>query len=205
MVREEINESFVEGSIVDEIEDGVDGLDSFEVIFLDTSFLDNGVVIRILDEEGVLFVYEMEIGRQEGVIMAVELKKIQVSSCMFLLGVVVFFVSVDALINFSFVFVFVDNVIVQILFIVFIIVYNVGELSNVIDLILFGVIFLVFGFGDLNNKNIKIVFGDFIIDISVNVSSFDLVMVLEDIVNVSEMEDLFLIRMVSLLLKNEFF
>lgn len=63
IVREEINESFVEGSIVDEIEDGVDGLDSFEVIFLDTSFLDNGVVIRILDEEGVLFVYEMEIGR----------------------------------------------------------------------------------------------------------------------------------------------
>lgn len=205
MVREEINESFVEGSIVDEIEDGVDGLDSFEVIFLDTSFLDNGVVIRILDEEGVLFVYEMEIGRQEGVIMAVELKKIQVSSCMFLLGVVVFFVSVDALINFSFVFVFVDNVIVQILFIVFIIVYNVGELSNVIGLILFGVIFIVFDFGDLSNKNIKIVFGDFIIDISVNVSSFDLVMVLEDIVNVSEMEDLFFIRMVSLLLKNEFF
>lgn len=63
IVREEINESFVEGSIVNEIEDGVDGLDSFEVIFLDTSFLDNGVVIRILDEEGVLFVYEMEIGR----------------------------------------------------------------------------------------------------------------------------------------------
>lgn len=63
IVREEINESFVEGSIVDEIEDGVDGLDSFEVIFLDTSFLDNGVVIRILDKEGVLFVYEMEIGR----------------------------------------------------------------------------------------------------------------------------------------------
>lgn len=63
IVREEINESFVEGSIVSEIEDGVDGLDSFEVIFLDTSFLDNGVVIRILDEEGVLFVYEMEIGR----------------------------------------------------------------------------------------------------------------------------------------------
>lgn len=63
IVREEINDSFVEGSIVDEIEDGVDGLDSFEVIFLDTSFLDNGVVIRILDEEGVLFVYEMEIGR----------------------------------------------------------------------------------------------------------------------------------------------
>lgn len=63
IVREEINESFVEGSIVDEIEDGVDGLDSFEVIYLDTSFLDNGVVIRILDEEGVLFVYEMEIGR----------------------------------------------------------------------------------------------------------------------------------------------
>lgn len=63
IVREEINESFVEGSIVDEIEDGVDGLDSFEVIFLDMSFLDNGVVIRILDEEGVLFVYEMEIGR----------------------------------------------------------------------------------------------------------------------------------------------
>lgn len=63
IIREEINESFVEGSIVDEIEDGVDGLDSFEVIFLDTSFLDNGVVIRILDEEGVLFVYEMEIGR----------------------------------------------------------------------------------------------------------------------------------------------
>lgn len=63
IVREEINESFVEGSIVDELEDGVDGLDSFEVIFLDTSFLDNGVVIRILDEEGVLFVYEMEIGR----------------------------------------------------------------------------------------------------------------------------------------------
>lgn len=63
IVREEINESFVEGSIVDEIEDGVDGLDSFEVIFLDTSFLDNGVMIRILDEEGVLFVYEMEIGR----------------------------------------------------------------------------------------------------------------------------------------------
>lgn len=63
IVREEINESFVEGSIVDEIEDGVDGLDSFEVIFSDTSFLDNGVVIRILDEEGVLFVYEMEIGR----------------------------------------------------------------------------------------------------------------------------------------------
>lgn len=62
IVREEINESFVEGSIVDEIEDGVDGLDSFEVIFSDT-FLDNGVVIRILDEEGVLFVYEMEIGR----------------------------------------------------------------------------------------------------------------------------------------------
>lgn len=152
----------------------------------------------------------MEIGRQEGVIMAVELKKIQVSSCMFLLGVVVFFVSVDALINFSFVYVIVDNVIVdnfivQILFIVFIIVYNVGELSNVIGLILFGVIFLVFGFGDLNNKNIKIMFGDFIIDISVNVSSFDLVMVLEDIVNVSEMEDLFLIRIVSLLLKNEFF
>lgn len=137
--------------------------------------------------------------------MAVELKKIQVSSCMFLLGVVVFFVSVDALINFSFVFVFVDNVIVQILFIVFIIVYNVGDLSNVKGLILFGVIFLVFGFGDLNNKNIKIVFGDFIIDISVNVSSFDLVMVLEDIVNVSEMEDLFLIRIVSLSLKNEFF
>lgn len=137
--------------------------------------------------------------------MAVELKKIQVSSCMFLLGVVVFFVSVDALINFSFVFVFVDNVFVQILFIVFIIVYNVGELSNVIGLILFGVIFLVFGFGDLNNKNIKIVFGDFIIDISVNVSSFDLVMVFEDIVNVSEMEDLFFIRIVSLLLKNEFF
>lgn len=162
-------------------------------------------MIRILDEEGVLFVYEMEIGRQEGVIMAVELKKIQVSSCMFLLGVVVFFVSVDALINFSFVFVIVDNVIVQILFIVFIIVYNVGDLSNVIDLILFGVIFLVFGFGDLKNKNIKIVFGDFIIDISVNVSSFDLVMVLEDIVNVSEMEDLFLIRIVSLSLKNEFF
>lgn len=137
--------------------------------------------------------------------MAVELKKIQVSSCMFLLGVVVFFVSVDALINFSFVFVFVDNFIVQLLFIVFIIVYNVGELSNVIDLILFGVIFLVFDFGDLNNKNIKIVFGDFIIDISVNVSSFDLVMVFEDIVNVSEMEDLFLIRIVSLSLKNEFF
>lgn len=142
--------------------------------------------------------------------MAVELKKIQVSSCMFLLGVVVFFVSVDALINFSFVFVFVDNVIVdnvivQILFIVFIIVYNVGELSNVIGLILFGVIFLVFGFGDLNNKNIKIMFGDFFIDFSVNVSSFDLVMVLEDIVNVSEMEDLFLIRIVSLSLKNEFF
>lgn len=137
--------------------------------------------------------------------MAVELKKIQVSSCMFLLGVVVFFVSVDALINFSFVFVIVDNVIVQILFIVFIIVYNVGDLSNVIDLILFGVIFLVFGFGDLKNKNIKIVFGDFIIDISVNVSSFDLVMVFEDIVNVSEMEDLFLIRIVSLSLKNEFF
>lgn len=137
--------------------------------------------------------------------MAVELKKIQVSSCMFLLGVVVFFVSVDALINFSFVFVIVDNVIVQILFIVFIIVYNVGELSNVIGLILFGVIFLVFGFGDLNNKNIKIVFGDFFIDISVNVSSFDLVMVLEDIVNVSEMEDLFFIRIVSLSLKNEFF
>lgn len=63
IVREEINESFVEGSIVDEIEDGVDGLDSFEVIFSDTSFLDNGVMIRILDEEGVLFVYEMEIGR----------------------------------------------------------------------------------------------------------------------------------------------
>lgn len=63
IVREEINESFVEGSIVSEIEDGVDGLDSFEVIFSDTSFLDNGVVIRILDEEGVLFVYEMEIGR----------------------------------------------------------------------------------------------------------------------------------------------
>lgn len=63
IVREEINESFVEGSIVNEIEDGVDGLDSFEVIFSDTSFLDNGVVIRILDEEGVLFVYEMEIGR----------------------------------------------------------------------------------------------------------------------------------------------
>lgn len=63
IIREEINESFVEGSIVDEIEDGVDGLDSFEVIFSDTSFLDNGVVIRILDEEGVLFVYEMEIGR----------------------------------------------------------------------------------------------------------------------------------------------
>lgn len=63
IVREEINESFVEGSIVSEIEDGVDGLDSFEVIFLDTSFLDNGVVIRILDEEGGLFVYEMEIGR----------------------------------------------------------------------------------------------------------------------------------------------
>lgn len=63
IVKEEINESFVEGSIVDEIEDGVDGLDSFEVIFLDTSFLDSGVVIRILDEEGVLFVYEMEIGR----------------------------------------------------------------------------------------------------------------------------------------------
>lgn len=137
--------------------------------------------------------------------MAVELKKIQVSSCMFLLGVVVFFVSVDALINFSFVYVIVDNVIVQILFIVFIIVYNVGELSNVIGLILFGVIFLVFGFGDLNNKNIKIVFGDFIIDISVNVSSFDLVMVFEDIVNVSEMEDLFFIRIVSLSLKNEFF
>lgn len=137
--------------------------------------------------------------------MAVELKKIQVSSCMFLLGVVVFFVSVDALINFSFVFVFVDNFIVQILFIVFIIVYNVGELSNVIDLILFGVIFIVFDFGDLNNKNIKIMFGDFFIDISVNVSSFDLVMVLEDIVNVSEMEDLFLIRIVSLSLKNEFF
>lgn len=137
--------------------------------------------------------------------MAVELKKIQVSSCMFLLGVVVFFVSVDALINFSFVFVFVDNFIVQILFIVFIIVYNVGELSNVIGLILFGVIFLVFDFGDLNNKNIKIVFGDFFIDISVNVSSFDLVMVLEDIVNVSEMEDLFFIRIVSLSLKNEFF
>lgn len=137
--------------------------------------------------------------------MAVELKKIQVSSCMFLLGVVVFFVSVDALINFSFVFVFVDNFIVQILFIVFIIVYNVGELSNVIDLILFGVIFIVFDFGDLNNKNIKIMFGDFFIDISVNVSSFDLVMVFEDIVNVSEMEDLFFIRMVSLLLKNEFF
>lgn len=137
--------------------------------------------------------------------MAVELKKIQVSSCMFLLGVVVFFVSVDALINFSFVFVIVDNVIVQILFIVFIIVYNVGELSNVIGLILFGVIFIVFGFGDLDNKNIKIVFGDFIIDISVNVSSFDLVMVFEDIVNVSEMEDLFFIRIVSLSLKNEFF
>lgn len=48
-------------------------------------------------------------------------------------------------------------------------------------------------------------FGDFFIDISVNVSSFDLVMVLEDIVNVSEMEDLFLIRIVSLSLKNEFF
>lgn len=63
IVREEINESFVEGSIVSEIEDGVDWLDSFEVIFSDTSFLDNGVVIRILDEEGVLFVYEMEIGR----------------------------------------------------------------------------------------------------------------------------------------------
>lgn len=63
IVREEINESFVEGSIVDEIEDGVDGLDSFEVIFSDISFLDNGVMIRILDEEGVLFVYEMEIGR----------------------------------------------------------------------------------------------------------------------------------------------
>lgn len=63
IVREEINESFVEGSIVSEIEDGVDGLDSFEVIFTDTLFLDNGVAIRILDEEGVLFVYEMEIGR----------------------------------------------------------------------------------------------------------------------------------------------
>lgn len=63
IVREEINESFVEGSIVDEIEDGVDGLDSFEVIFSDISFLDNGVMIRILDKEGVLFVYEMEIGR----------------------------------------------------------------------------------------------------------------------------------------------
>lgn len=48
-------------------------------------------------------------------------------------------------------------------------------------------------------------FGDFIIDISVNVSSFDLVMVFEDIVNVSEMEDLFFIRIVSLSLKNEFF
>lgn len=63
IVREEINESFVEGSIVSEIEDGVDGLDSFEVIFSDTLFLDNGVAIRILDEERVLFVYEMEIGR----------------------------------------------------------------------------------------------------------------------------------------------
>lgn len=63
IVREEINESFVEGSIVNEIEDGVDGLDSFEVIFSDTLFLDNGVAIRIMDEERVLFVYEMEIGR----------------------------------------------------------------------------------------------------------------------------------------------
>ncbi|XP_052683302.1 A-kinase anchor protein 9-like isoform X12 [Crassostrea angulata] len=77
IVREETNESFAEGSIVDESEDGVDGPDSLEVIFPDTSSPDNGAVTRILDEEGAPPAHEMETGRQEGVTMAVEPKKTQ--------------------------------------------------------------------------------------------------------------------------------
>nr|XP_034309966.1 A-kinase anchor protein 9 isoform X20 [Crassostrea gigas] len=77
IVREETNESFAEGSIVDETEDGVDGPDSLEVIFPDTSSPDNGAVTRILDEEGAPPAHEMETGRQEGVTMAVEPKKTQ--------------------------------------------------------------------------------------------------------------------------------
>lgn len=203
IVREETNESFAEGSIVDETEDGVDGPDSLEVIFPDTSSPDNGAVTRILDEEGAPPAHEMETGRQEGVTMAVEPKKTQVSPCMLSSGAAASSVSVDALTNSSSVFVSVDNVTVQISPTVSTTAHNAGELSNVTGPIPPGVISTAFGSGDLNNKNTKTMSGDFTTDTSANVSSFDSAMASEDIVNVSEMEDLSLTRMASLSSKNE--
>lgn len=203
IVREETNERFVEGSIVDETEDGVDGPDSLEVNFLDTSSPDNGAVTRILDEEGAPPAHEMEAGRQEEVTMAVEPKKTQVSPCMLSSGAAASSVSVDALTNSSSVYVSVDNVTVQIPPTVSTTAHNAGELSNVTDTIPPGLISTAFGSGDLSNKNTKTMSGDFPTDTSADVSRFDSAMASEDTVNVSDMEDLSFTRMASLSSKNE--